>query len=121
MSSVAKHLELLLISLILCAIIQCVTVNADTKVLNVLSLNQPGYNSRDEVISLENAGTVNEELVFKGNRTTEFGPANKFGLIFMETTEYIADNNGYRVHYRIVALPLAQTRLSAGVLQSAAG
>ncbi|XP_017485971.1 PREDICTED: uncharacterized protein LOC108374512 [Rhagoletis zephyria] len=113
--------SLLLAVLLLCTTIRRVAVNADTKVLYTFSLFQPGYGSRDEVITLENAGTANEELVVRGNWTTEFGPPNKVGLVFREMTEYIADNKGYRVRYRIIAVPLAQARLSPGALMSAAG
>ncbi|XP_011178210.1 uncharacterized protein LOC105209493 [Zeugodacus cucurbitae] len=120
MPRTTRLLLLLLSACVLSVLQQRVTVNADTKVLNILSLNQPG-NSRYEVISLENAGTADEELVIKGNRTVELGPPNSLGLIYMVVTEYTADNNGYRVHSRIEAVPLLETRLSSSLLMSAAG
>ncbi|XP_014088300.2 uncharacterized protein [Bactrocera oleae] len=106
---------------ILNVVLQHLTVNADTKVLHTLSFNQPGYSTRHEVITLENAGTADEELVVRGNWTVELGPPNKEGLIFLAITEYTADKNGYHVHYRIGTVPLLETRLSGSLLMSAAG
>ncbi|XP_004523472.1 uncharacterized protein LOC101452583 [Ceratitis capitata] len=118
MSTAARLIILVLIAY---TAMQPFTTNADTKVLNILSLNQPGFGSRYEVISLENVGTPEEELVVKGNRTTELGPPNSEGLIIMEITEFTADKTGYHAHTRIVAIPAAETRLSPGALMSAAG
>ncbi|XP_050341577.1 uncharacterized protein LOC126767901 [Bactrocera neohumeralis] len=117
----ATRLLFLLSACILNVALQHLTVNADTKVLNTLSLNQPGQSSRHEVITLENAGTADEELVVRGNYTVELGPPNKDGLIFLAITEYTADKNGYHVHYHIEARPLLETRLSGSLLMTAAG
>ncbi|XP_018802828.1 PREDICTED: uncharacterized protein LOC108977556 [Bactrocera latifrons] len=106
----------LLLSGMLGVVLQCLMVNTDKEVLHILTLNLPGYNSYNEMITLENG-----ELVVGGNWTVELGPPNQEGLITIAITEYTIDKNGYHSQYRTDEVPMVEKRLSEGFLKSAAG
>ncbi|XP_049306409.1 uncharacterized protein LOC125776841 isoform X10 [Bactrocera dorsalis] len=95
-----NRLLFLLSAGILSVVLQCLMVNADTEMLQMLTLNQMGYNSYDEIVTLENG-----ELVISGNWTVEIGP-EKEGLTIIAITEFTIDKYGYHSQSHTEEVPI---------------
>uniref|UniRef100_A0A034VTV3 Uncharacterized protein n=1 Tax=Bactrocera dorsalis TaxID=27457 RepID=A0A034VTV3_BACDO len=91
----------LLLAVILSVVLQCLMVNADPKVVHMISLYQGDYNSFNKIVTLEY-----EELVHKSSWMVELGPPNQEGLIPIGMNENKVDWEGHHFQCRTDEVPI---------------